>query len=107
MRPDALEKPVQIVEFDLVFWTGTELLGIQVEQKGTMYGSKRAALERFTAEQPQFKLIYVARDQLPDDRQKFPAEIFDENFLNFWSGIDLPKGPPLQKILNHELLTGN
>ena len=45
------------------------------------------------------------RDQLPDDRQKFPDEIFDENFLNFWSGIDLPKGPPLQQILNHEPLT--
>jgi hypothetical protein len=105
VSPLAREKPAQIVEFDLVFWTGTELLCIQVEQKGTMFGSKRAALERFTAEQPQFKLIYVARDQLPDDRQKFPAEIFDENFLNFWSGIDLPKGPPLQKILNHELLT--
>jgi len=105
VSPDSRETPVQIVECDLVFWTGTELLGIQVEQKGTLFGSKRAALERFTAEQPQFKLIYVARDQLPDYRQKFPAEIFDENFLNFWSGIDLPKGPPLQKILNHELLT--
>jgi len=105
VSPHAREKPAQIVEFDLVFWTGTELLGIQVEQKGTMIGSERAALERFIAEQPQFKLIYVARDQFPDDGLKFPVEIFDDDFLNFWSGIDLPKGPPLQQILKHERLT--
>jgi hypothetical protein len=93
--PQARETPAQFVEFDLVFWTGADLLGVQVEKKGTMIGARRAAFERFTQEQPQFKLISVARDQLPDDTQEFPAEIFDEGFLNFWSGIDLPKGPPL------------
>lgn len=93
VSPHSQETPDQIVEFDLVFWTGAELLGVQVEQKGTMIGARRAAFERFTAEQPAFKLIQVAPNQLPDDAQEFPAEIFDESFLNFWSGIDLPKGP--------------
>jgi hypothetical protein len=95
VNPGAREKPAQTVEFDLIFWTGLELIGIQVEQKGTMVKSKREALERFKEEQPQFKLISIARDQFPDDKSKFPDEIFNENFLNFWSGIDLPKGPPV------------
>jgi hypothetical protein len=105
VSPDDREKPAQIVEFDLIFWTGVDLIGIQVEQKGTLVKSKREAFERFTEEHPQFKLISVTRDQLPDDKPEFPDKIFDENFLNFWSGTDLPKGPPLQQILNSKLLT--
>ena len=99
------KKSAQFVEFDLIFWTGVDLLGIQVEQKGTMVKSKREVLERFTKERPNFKAISITRDQLPDDEKKFPLEVFDEYFLNFWSGINLPKGPPLHQILNNEFLT--
>jgi len=99
------KKTAQFVEFDLIFWTGVELLGIQVEQKGTMVKSKREVLERFSEKHPNFKVISVTRDQLPDDEKKFPFEVFDEYFLNFWSDVELPKGPLLHQNLNHELLS--
>jgi hypothetical protein len=93
------------VEFDIVFWTGQHLLGIQVEQKGTMVKSKNKLMNEFATNQTQFKSISIARDQLPDNEQKFPNEMFDENFLNFWSEVKLPKGPPIQQNLNLVLPT--
>ena len=102
---EEVSSPAQFIEFDLAFWTGKELLGIQVEQKGTMMKSKRVLLERFIEDHPQFKAISITRDQLPDDVQVFPSELFDEYFLNFWSGAGLPKGPPQQQNLKSLLPT--
>jgi hypothetical protein len=105
LEPRGSDGSVEFVEFDIVFWTGSELLGIQVEQKGTLLKSQRALLERFKLEQPQFKVISIDHDQLPEDKQIFPSEIFGENFLDFWADVDLPKGPPLQQMLAQELIT--
>ena len=100
VNTQAPKDEVQFVEFDLVFYTGSHFLGVQVEQKGTMLKSKREAFERFIEHYPQFNAISISRDRFPDDSPEFPKDIFSQDFLNFWSDVELPQGPPLLQNLS-------
>ncbi len=80
-------------EFDMAFWTGRQLIGIQVEQRNTMIKSKREKLDYLEGHHPQIKIISIPRDRLTENEEGFPHDLFDEAFSKFWQGLTLPHGP--------------
>lgn len=91
-------------ELDVAFWTGDQLIGVQVEQTGSMIKSKRKKLAALVDQHPRFKLISIPRDKLSETDPNFPGELFDETFSCFWRGINMPQGPNPSSLLANPYL---
>jgi len=88
-------------ELDVAFWTGDQLIGVQVEQTGSMVKSKRERLASLVDQCPRFQLISIPRDKLSETESNFPDDLFNESFSCFWRGINLPQGPNPSPILTN------
>ena len=88
-------------EVDVAFWTGGHLIGVQVEQTGSLIKSKRERLASLVDQHPRIKLISVPREKLSETEANFPDDLFDDTFLNFWRGLSLPQGPNPSPILEN------
>jgi hypothetical protein len=100
--PDFGAGDENFAELDVVFWTGDQLIGVQVEQAGSMIKSKREKLDYLKEHHPQIKIVSIPRDKLSESATNFPdfpGDLFDETFSCFWRGLSLPQGPNPSPIL--------
>ena len=88
-------------EFDLSFWTGKELICIQLNQSTTMVKSKQNKREFLMNTHPDIRIIEIPPNRLSNVKTTFPSELFDENFNQFWNGLQLPQGPNTYPILTN------
>lgn len=94
-----IQLPTGFAELDTAFWTGEQLIGVQVEQTGSIAKSKREKLVYLEEHHPQIKIISIPRDGLLESGDGFPSDLFGEDFSCFWKGLTLPQGPSPSKIL--------
>ena len=104
LAPEFKEGAPGFAELDVAFWTGDQLIGVQVEQSGSMIKSKRDKLTYLVDHHPQIKIIPIPRDRLSENERSFPGDLFDETFSKFWQGITLPQGPDPSPVLNSSFL---
>ena len=84
---------LNFAEFDLSFWTGKQLICIQLNQSSTIVKSKRNNRELLKSTHPHVKIIEIPSDCFNNDTPTFPHDFFDINFSEFWHGLKLPQGP--------------
>jgi hypothetical protein len=98
-----IQLPTGFAELDTAFWTGEQLIGVQIEQTGSIAKSKREKLAYLEEYHPQIKIISIPRDGLSESREGFPSDLFGEDFSCFWKGLALPQGPSPSKVLSTSL----
>ena len=85
---------LNFAEFDVSFWTGKQLICIQLNQSKTMIKSKRRKIEYLESTHPNLKIIEIPSDRVT--HSDFPDKLFDDNFNHFWRDLSLPYGPTTQ-----------
>jgi len=94
-----IQLPTGFAELDIAFWTGEQLIGVQVEQTGSIAKSKREKLTDLMEHHPLVKIISIPRERLSETESNFTNDLFDETFSCFWRGLNLPQGPNPSPIL--------
>ena len=89
---------LNFAEFDLSFWTGKQLICIQLNQSNTIIRSKQNNRELLKSTHPHIKIIEIPSDCFNSDTPIFPYDLFDEKFSHFWHGLKLPQGPNTQPM---------
>lgn len=88
----------QYAEVDIIFWTGHSLIGLQLEQTGFIAKSRRENLERLKLIYPDINLITIDHESWGEQSAGFPTHLFDDEFLQFWRDVDIPRGPALTSM---------
>jgi len=84
---------ISFAEFDVCFWTGRDLICVQIDQTNTIIKSKREKVNFLAKDCPEVKIISVPKNKSQKLDSDFPSDLFDESFGKFWIGLDLPHGP--------------
>ena len=99
LSPEFKNKKFKFVEFDLSFWTGEQLICIQLGQSNTLIKSKMEKREQLESAHPHIKIIEIPINRFTGNNKPFPSDLFSENFNHFWRGLRLPLGPNMQPVL--------
>ena len=94
LSPEFDREGLNFAEFDVSFWTGKQLICVQLNQSKTMIKSKRRKIEYLESTHPNLKIIEIPSDRVP--HSDFPDNLFDDNFNHFWRDLSLPYGPTTQ-----------
>ena len=94
------KKPMEFAEFDLCYWTGRKILCINLASSSSIIQSKQRKIDYLKKNNPLVEIITIPKNIILEKEKKFPSELFDADFQEFWKGLKIPLGPNQPPLLS-------